>query len=141
MKKSSTDLMKEMKSIKDYESYRKANADSFSYMKLDRALMAKIEEKKLTKSSVIRRAGISQSYGYQILDGKRSNPDIDKVLLICIGIGLNLEETQDLLKVTGYPMLRASNEREHFIIFAITHKMSIIDINLELQKLNLKILG
>ncbi len=147
MKKSSDDLLKEMnsnkmKTIKDYEEYRKKNAESFknSYMKLDRALMSLIESKKLTRATVIKRAGVSQSYGYQILDGRKSNPDRDKVIMMCIGIGTSIEETQNLLKVTGYPILRASNERDHFLIFAIVNHISIIDINLELQKLELKIL-
>lgn len=147
MKKSTDDLPKEMKTnklktMKDYERYRQKNTESFNntYMRLDRALMSIIESKKLKKSTVIKRAGIAQSYGYQILDGRKQNPDRDKVIMMCIGMELSHEETQNLLKVTGYPILHATNARDNFLIWAIDRHIKIVDINLELQKLNLRIL-
>lgn len=147
MKKSTDDLFKEMtenktmKTIGDYEKYHKRNAESFQTMKLCRALMSLIEQKKLTKAAVIKLSGInSPTYGYQILDGRKVNPDRDKVLMLCIGMGATVEETQSLLKVTGYAPLYAKNERDNFILYSINNKYSIIDINNELMDLGLKIL-
>lgn len=147
MKKSTDDLLKEMKTnkmktIRDYERYRQKNTESFNntYMRLDRALMSIIESKKLKKSTVLNRAGIVPSYGYQILDGRKQNPDRDKVIMLCIGMGLSHEETQNLLKVTGYSILHATNARDNFLIWAIDRHIKILEINIELQKLNLKIL-
>ena len=103
MKKSTDDLLKEMKTnklktMKDYERYRQKNTESFNntYMRLDRALMSIIESKKLKKSTVIKRAGIAQSYGYQILDGRKQNPDRDKVIMMCIGMELSHEDTIEM---------------------------------------------
>ena len=140
MKKSTNELFNEIMTAKDYESFRRENADNFTCMKLDRALMAKMEEKKLTKSDVIKGSGMAKTYAYQIFDGKKANPHIDKVLLLCIGMGLSIEETQNLLKVTGYRMLSPRDQRDSYICYAIKNRMNIIDINLGLQELNLKIL-
>lgn len=109
-------------------------------MKLHIALNAELAKKKISKGIAVKRAGIVPSYGYQILDGKKENPTRDKVIMMCIGIGMSYVETQNLLKVTGYPSLYPRNQRDSFIIFAIENKYDIITINLNLQKLNLPIL-
>lgn len=60
--------------------------------------------------------------------------------MLCFGLGLTVEETQQLLKITGYPQLYGKNERDNVILFGLTRKLSIIDINNILYDLNLDIL-
>ncbi len=141
-KKSTDELLKELDYIKPgvYDQYHRQNAGSFKHMKLDRALMSLIEQKGISRASAIKQSGIAPSYGYQILDGRKANPERDKVIMMCIGIGATFVETQNLMKVTGYNPLHVSNERDHFLAFAIKNKLPIIDINVELQNLNLAIL-
>lgn len=78
-------------------------------------------------------------YAYQIFSGTKT-PTRDKVLMLCIGFSLAVEETQRLLKITGYAQLYSKDERDNVILFGLTKKLSIIEINDILYEMNHNIL-
>lgn len=141
MKKTTQQLIDMMKSSHDYHAYREANGEelSASFMKIDRALSAILNEKGSKKADVIAKSGIEVHYAYQIFSGAKT-PTRDKVVMLCFGLGLTVDETQQLLKITGYPQLYGKNERDNAILFGLTRRLSIIDINNILYDLNLDIL-
>lgn len=119
-----------MKSSGNYTEYYSKNSKSMGgdHMKIDRALNILLTEKQLTKAEVIARSGIETHYAYQIFSGLKS-PTRDKVLMLCVGFGLTVEETQQLLKITGYAQLYGKNERDNVILFGITKGLTMIEIN------------
>ena len=119
-----------MKNSRDYSLYLKENQAELnpSCMKIDRALNVLLTEKGLKKAEVIARSGIEVHYGYQIFSGVKT-PTRDKVVMLCIGMGLTVGETQQLLKVAGYPQLYGRNARDNAILFGITHGQTVIDLN------------
>jgi len=130
-----------MKSTRSYESYIKSNGDELNrnFMCVDRALTMLLAEKKLKKSEVIARSGIEIHYAYQIFSGTKT-PSRNKVVMLCIGMGATLEETQALLKQTGYPVLYGRNGRDNAIMFGISNSKSVMDINTYLYDSNYEIL-
>jgi hypothetical protein len=74
----------------------------------------------LRKSSVIRQANISRSYGYQIIDGSRIAKR-DYYIAIAIAMNLDLATTQWLLAITETGVLYRPLKRDAAIIFAIQH--------------------
>jgi len=130
MKKTTSELLESMKNSRDYSSYLHENKDeiSQSYMKIDRALSVLLTEKKLKKAEVIAKSGIEVHYAYQIFSGVKT-PTRDKVLMLCIGMALTVEETQQLLKISGYPPLYSRNGRDNAVLFGLVHSYSVIDIN------------
>ena len=80
----------------------------------------------LSASDWIAAAGISRSYGYQILRGERT-PGRDLLLRTALLLKLSLEETQRLLAVGGcgalYPRLR----RDAAVIFALNQHMTLLE--------------
>ena len=141
MKRTTRELLELMKNSEDYNEYRNNNKNEFthSFMKTDIALSAILKEKGLKKSDVIARSGIETHYAYQIFSGVKT-PTRDKVVMLCFGLSLSAEETQELLKITGYPQLYGRNERDNAILFGITKHISIIEMNNLLYDLNLEIL-
>jgi len=74
----------------------------------------------LTRAAVIRDAGVSRTYGYQILDGTRVGGR-DYYLSIAIAMKLDLRTTQRMLAVTGSGGLHPLIKRDAAVIFAINH--------------------
>lgn len=94
-----------------------------------------MNSKQISKSDIIHRSGLERKYTYEILSGKK-NPSRDKVLAICFAVPLSADETQQLLKSTGYPTLYARIERDSIILFALEHNLSLTDANELLYEMN-----
>jgi transcriptional regulator with XRE-family HTH domain len=59
--------------------------------------LAELCREKAARGQVIRRADLARTYGHQIFNGTR-RPSRDKLIQICFGLGLDVEEAQALLK-------------------------------------------
>ena len=91
------------------------------------------------KASVISRAGIERTYGYQILNGRRT-PGRDKVLLLCLALHCSLEDTQKALQSAGASVLYPKRQRDSVIIFAISKQLEPMDANALLEEFHLPLL-
>lgn len=141
MKKTTQELIEIMKSSNDYSVYLESNSDAITpnLITISQALTTLLKDKKLVKADVIAQSGIEIHYAYQILSGIKT-PTRDKVIMFCIGMKLTVEETQQLLKTTGYPQLYGKSERDNAILFGLTKMLSLIDLNALLYDLHLDIL-
>ncbi len=86
------------------------------------------KQRSFSPAQCIKRSGLDRTYAYQIFSGTK-RPARDKVLALCFGLSLSLDEMQSLLKTTGYPILYAKNKRDSVIIFAVQRGYSIIEVN------------
>lgn len=93
--------------------------------------------KELSDSELIKLSGVEKSYYYQIMKGTR-NPSRDKVLRLCIGAGLDVEETTRALELNESAILYPMNKRDIIISVAINQHASVMDTNLLLDKYNEK---
>lgn len=132
-------LLEELKNCDDFKKFYEIHSDSVERKTLSEYLTELIEKKGIKKSEVIKASELNEIYAYQIFSGVRI-PDRKKLLSITIGMKLTLEETQELLKVTGYAPLYVKNEFDCAIIYGICKKLSIIDINFILYENNLETL-
>ena len=99
-----------------------------------------LEEKGLKKSVVIKRAELAEVYGYQIFSGLRV-PERKKLLCLAIGMELNLEQVQTLLKCAGYSMLYVKIPFDSIVLFGICKRLSVVEINELLYEYGLETLG
>ncbi len=146
MKKSTQelqDLMKSSYSSESYQAYLEQNADELlpAPKNLSRYLNELIENRKLNKAEIIRKANVDKTYGYAIFRGVKSRPSRDVILCLCIGMGLDDEEAQTLLKLTGYTQLYSRLLRDNIILFGLKQHMELIDINDLLYDKHLEVLG
>lgn len=128
MKKSTNDLLEELKNCDTFKSYHDKNIESYNDETLSDILKKLIADKGLRKSDVIRRAEISEVYGFQIFSGER-RPERNKLLCLCISMGLELEEVQELLKKCGYSLLYVKNPVDCVVIYALCRRLSVADCN------------
>lgn len=141
MKKTTKELLELMKSADDYKAYLSAGGGDITPepMKIDRALNALVADKRLKKADVIARSGMEVHYAYQIFSGMRV-PTRDKVIMLAVGMELTAEETQDLLRISGYAPLYAKTARDNALLFGLTKGLSLIDLNCLLYELGLELL-
>ena len=128
MKKTTEELLNTLKHSTNINSYLSQEQENFHTLPLHLYLDKMFAEKEVSPSQCIRNSGLDRTYCYQIFSGKKL-PSRDKVLALCFGLSLNFEESQLLLKSTGYTQLYARNERDSIIIFALQRNISIMDTN------------
>lgn len=139
MKKKTQELLKLLEKSDAIDTYLTENSDDIIFDDVSGLLEAFLSAKNMQKSEVIRRAQIDRTYGYQIFDGKK-NPSRDKLIMMSFGLGLSVDEAQQILKKTGNGLLYPRDLRDSVIIFALSHKLSVIETNEILYEKRLKIL-
>ncbi len=87
-----------------------------------------LQDSGLKNTELFARAGMSESYGYQLLNGKRQ-PSRDKAIQLSFGFPLSIEQTNTLLKLSGKNELYVKNIRDAIILFALNNKFSLIAVN------------
>ena len=102
--------------------------DNLVNMTLSEYLNKILSDRNLKTSDLVKLTGLDRTYTYQIMSG-RKNPSRDKVIAICFALNMSFEDTQQLLKATGYPILYARFQRDSIIIFALQHNASLTDTN------------
>ena len=126
--KDTNDLQNELMSAPDLDRFLSENQDNFYDTNFADLLMSLFEKKGISKAALAKKAGISNVYLYQIFSGER-NPSRNRILCLCFGLTASLEETQELLKHSGYAQLYAKNKRDAIIIYGLTHNMNLDEVN------------
>ncbi len=134
------ELEKEMKGRGELEYFLHQHEESFVSYDVGKLLESLIKEKKISKAELARRAKMSDVYLYQIISGRRQ-PSRDRLLCLCVGLGLTLEETKDFLKKARETDLYAKDRRDAIIMFAIVQGWDLGRINDSLYEAGEKTLG
>lgn len=129
MKKDTNELLEELNSFSSFNGFIEENREEISSIPVSRYIESIIEEKGLSKSKIIEKAEMSEVYGYQIISGIKKNPKREKILCLAFGMELTFEETQDMLKKTGYAPLYPKNEFDVVLIYGLCKKLSIVEVN------------
>lgn len=128
IRKPTDELLKQLMQSENAQQYIKENGKYLIDQTLPQQLCRLINEKKLSKSRVIKNAEMNEIYGYQIFSGKRT-PSRDKLLCLCVGMRLDLSQTQDVLKSAGFAPLYPKAKRDSIILFGIEKGQSVCEIN------------
>ena len=86
------------------DDYIENENDNLVNMTLSEYLNKILSDRNLKTSDLVKLTGLDRTYTYQIMSG-RKNPSRDKVIAICFALNMSFEDTQQLLKATGYPIL------------------------------------
>ena len=140
MQKDTSKIVEELGLCPDFKTFYQENADYIITDSLSELLEKLLKEKNLKKAEVIKNSELSEVYAYQIFSGIRT-PDRKKLLALALGMGLNLDETQSLLKCAGYSPLYVKLPFDSVVLFGICKKMTVVEINELLYEYGLETLG
>lgn len=133
--KDTRQLQNELTSSPDLSVFLSENQHHFSKEEFSELLNTMFIKSGLTKAALAKRAGTSEVYLYQLFSGGRS-PSRDRALCLCFGLSASLEDTQDLLKHSGLPQLYAKDRRDAIIIYGLSNRMTLMDVNEKLYAEN-----
>ena len=140
MQKDTTEIVKELGLCPDFETFYRENMDYMVQADLAQLLQELLEAKGLKKSHVIKKAELSEVYGYQIFSGLRV-PERKKLLCLAVGMELNIEQAQQLLKCAGYSQLYVKLPFDSVVLYGLCKKLSVVQINELLFEYDLETLG
>lgn len=140
MTKDTAKIVEELNLCDDFKTFYDENREYMVNDTLGELLRRLQDEKGLRKTDIIKRSELSEVYAYQILSGQR-HPERKKLLCLAIGLSLNLEETQTLLKCAGYSPLYIKLPFDSVVMYGICKQLSVIEINEILFDNNLETLG
>lgn len=140
MEKDTSKILEELGLCPDFQTFYRENKDYMATDSLSVLLCRLLEQKGLKKAQVIKNAELSEVYGYQIFSGIRV-PERKKLLCLAVGMGLNIEETQQLLKCAGYSQLYAKLPFDSIVLYGLCKVMSVVQINELLYEYGLETLG
>ena len=126
--KSTNDLNEELMQESNIDAYINDNRQFFSDQSIAELLTELYEKKSISKAALARKAGISEVYLHQVFAGRR-NPSRDRLLCICVGLGVTLEESQRLLTQASYAQLYPKIKRDAIISHGIVHHTELNEIN------------
>lgn len=133
-------LFRELKeNTTDIQKFLRRNASEVNQITCAQYLNLLIKQKHLNKADIVANSEISPTYAYHVL-GDRKKPTRLKVLALTISMGLNLEETQQALKYANEGTLYPRNSWDSIIIYAIQHKMNVIETDSLLSDLDQDVL-
>ena len=140
MGKDTSKIVEELGLCPDFQTFYQENKDYMVTGNLAGLLAQLLESKGLKKSQVIKNAEIAEVYGYQIFSGVRV-PERKKLLCLAIGMSLDIEETQKLLKCAGYPQLYVKLPFDSIVLYGLCKDLSVVQINELLYEYGLETLG
>ncbi len=127
-RKPTDELLQQLTASHNLDDYLEKNRAFMTNSSLCEVLNDLLKQKNCSKAEVIKKAEFNEIYGYQIFSGSRM-PSRDKLICLAVGMSLTLEETQALLKITGFAPLYPKRPKDSIIIFGIQKKMSVPQIN------------
>lgn len=88
-----------------------------------------MEERGMFATDIMEKCtNISDKYIYSIVNGSKTNPSREKIIIIACGLGLTIEETNTLLKYSGYGKLYAKDKDDAIIIYSLEKGLKPDDI-------------
>lgn len=139
MKKTTDELLNEIKDTYEIESFIQENKSEYFNITIDQYLNKLLEERKLKISKVSVNSGLGD-YVYKIFNGTRKG-NRDVYIAIGIAMELNYAELQLLLRLGKYLMLDPRDKRDSVFIYAISKKLSVMETNDILFNCKQEILG
>lgn len=112
----------------DIKNFLENNTENFRMDSFHHFLYDLIEKSGRKNSEIFSHANLSESYGYQLLNGTRQ-PSRDKIIQLAIGFPLTINETNIMLKLAEKSQLYVKNKRDAIIIFALNTKLSMVELN------------
>lgn len=140
MAKDTAKIVEELNICPDFKTFYDENKNYMVGEKLSTLLGELLKKYDLKKSQVIRASEMSEVYAYQIFSGQKT-PERNKLLCLAIGMFLNLDEVQTLLKCAGYAPLYVKIPFDSIVLYGICKKKSVVEINEILYEYGLETLG
>ncbi len=126
--KNTNDLQEALMDAPDLNRFLDENRENFNNTSVADSLNHMILKQRISKSALARQSGMSEVYLHQVFSGRRT-PSRTRLLCMCFGLQATVEEAQVLLKQCGYAPLYPKNRRDAILLYGLSHKETLFQIN------------
>lgn len=133
-------LLQRLFQAPNLEGFIKDNADVLQMPSFHTYIAELCRVMSLVPERVIKQSLIERTYGHQLFNGTRK-PSRDKVIQLAFGFGLDIEGTQELLKIARMNSLYPRIKRDAVILYCLNHHLSVMEVQDMLHDLQLTLLG
>lgn len=134
-KKNTNDLQQELMNTPNLSGFLSDNQEQFITESVPEILNQIFTQKNVSKAQLAKKSGMSEIYLHQIFAGRRT-PSRNRLICLCFGLEVTLDEAQELLKQCGLAQLYPKIRRDAIITYGLVHKISLFDINDQLFEEN-----
>jgi transcriptional regulator with XRE-family HTH domain len=142
--KNDTDwLMKKVQSVHSITGFLRGQEGGVDYPEIPElsTYLDELREKRgIRKEQLFVRSGISSVYGHEVFRGVK-RPTRDRIIALAVGLELDVEETQTLLKYARHAALYPKIRRDAVICFALSRHEDLVSLNITLNENKLPTLG
>lgn len=121
------DLLKQLKNTNDIQGFLKSHENEFIKETPASFLNYMLTSKNVTVSQIAKASGVGE-YVYKIFNNERK-PSRDVLLAISLGLGLSLEETQLLLRISKFAILDSRDKRDSVIIYGLVNGLTVFKVD------------
>ncbi len=140
MGKDTSEILEELGLCQEFKTFYQENKEYMVTQSLAQLLTQLLEQTGMEKPQIVKKSEIAEVYVYQIFSGLRV-PTRRKLLALAVGMELNLEQVQMLLKCAGYPRLYVKRPADSVVIFGICNHLTVRKINEMLFEYGLETIG
>ena len=140
MQKDTAEIVKQLQISPNFQCFYRENKEYMVDKTLAQLLEQLLQQTGISKARAIKNAEMSEIYGYHIFAGTRT-PERGKVLALAIGMGLELDQIQLLLKTANYATLYVKRPFDSVVLYGIMNRMSVAQINELLYDYGMETLG
>ncbi|MBQ7447016.1 MAG: hypothetical protein IJV59_03590 [Eubacterium sp.] len=116
--------------LETLDQYIRKYTDTDSNLSVSDYMTDIILHKGLRKKAVISRSGVSENLGYKLLNGTKTTTDRDKIIGLCIGAGMTVEETNRALVMARLGPLYCRSARDAVLTVGLQCGISsVIEMN------------
>lgn len=133
MNKSTDEIVSEIKKSRNINEYILENKGEFNDEMFLNMLKEYYVKSGLTQETIADRSMLSHGFVNNLLNNAK-RPGRDTVIKLSFGLGLNVDEANRLLKLSGHGELYPRHERDAIILFCLNKGVSLIDANILLNK-------
>lgn len=121
-------LYKELLTANDLDTFLSENEEVFHRGEFLENMCRVFDKMNMTKAELARRASLSEVFVHQIFSGTRL-PSRNKLICLCLAMGLDTKETNQLLAVGSFATLAPLRKRDCIIMFGLENCWTVAEIN------------
>ncbi len=130
MRKKTEELVNELTASEDIREFLAENDDNLETMSLSEYLQELLDKYDTDKSQVFHRAKMTENnYGYELFRNDSKKPSRDKLIRLCFGFPLTIEEAEKVLRCGKVRPLYPRDQRDAYIMFALKNRYTIDKLN------------
>ena len=128
-----------MPSSNNLDHFLSENNENFRDTPLQLTLQRLYTTTGLSKAALAKQSGISEVYLHQLFSGCRF-PSRNRLLCLCFGLSVEVEEAQRLLPHAHHAPLYPRDRRNAVLIYGLSHRLTLPEVNDALFRGNLEAL-